>query len=241
MVLSPDTIGPLPPRKRHGLFGLALAGLAITLAAAAPASAAQLIQNGDFEAGGGSLTGWSSTGSVDVLVAADYVPCCATTGTEPGFSSDHFAAFGADNTVGPHTLSQTFATVIGETYHLFFSAGALGLPGGQVLLVAPLGSYGGGGIFNTVTSNFDRAFFGSDIDFQATEPLTTLEFTVNTPGVDGHDAILDDVSVTGPSITDGGGAAVPEPASWALMLTGFATLGAALRGHRRSRRQLVRA
>jgi hypothetical protein len=236
MLLSLNAGGRAPRR----LLASAALGLAVTLAGAASASAAQLIQNGGFEDGGGSLSGWTVTGSVLALTAADYAPCCGTTGSEPGYSSDHFAAFGAGDAAGPHMLSQSFATVIGATYHLSFLSGALGLPGDQALSYAPLGDQADGGVDNVVVSNFDDAFNGFNLDFVATEGSTTLRFIVGTPGVDGHDAILDDVSVTGPAADGGGGAGVPEPAAWALMLTGFGAMGAMLR-RRQAQRALVPA
>ncbi|MGH6993058.1 MAG: PEPxxWA-CTERM sorting domain-containing protein, partial [Caulobacteraceae bacterium] len=57
---------------------------------------------------------------------------------------------------------------------------------------------------------------GSFVASSATDPFTTA-------GVNGGDGSVDIVELA---------AAVPEPASWALMLAGFFGLGAALRARR---------
>jgi hypothetical protein len=51
----------------------------------------------------------------------------------------------------------------------------------------------------------------------------------------GGDLQFDLLVGTGPTLTLEGTVTTPEPAAWALMLTGFAGLGAALRGRRRLR------
>ena len=64
--------------------------------------------------------------------------------------------------------------------------------------------------------------------FTATGTSGTLTFSTPLMGYD-NDTGLDGVTLNGASISTG---AVPEPASWALMLGGFGAMGAAMRRRR---------
>jgi hypothetical protein len=202
---------------------LAAAAATAALGAAVQASGAELITNGDFEAGGGSLAGWTVTltgaGNADVLTAADYHTCCGTIGSEPAYSSNHFVEFGDANVTGTETISQSFNTLAGHNYLISFDLGAFGA--GSELVSFQVGLFS-----DTLTANAnnnnDTTFGNHSYLLTSTGGLKTISFSV-TSFPDNIDPILDNVSVLG----DAAGA--PEPGAWALMLTGFAAAGAALR------------
>jgi hypothetical protein len=200
---------------------LAAAAAIAALSAAAHASAANLLANGDFEANGGSLDGWTVTlngqAQLGALTAAIYHPCCSTTGSEPAYSSNHFAEFDDGNVTGLAILSQSFNSILGAAYTLDFDLGAFGNGHNDVLVAGQTFSQS-----FTVTgdNNNDTTFHHQTIAFTGTGGVQTIAFAVNGGERDNTDALLDNVVLSG---------GAPEPAAWALMLTGFAGLGAALR------------
>ena len=212
-------------------FRTVLAASSIALGAviaAHSASAAELIHNGDFEAGGGSLASWTvaltGAGNANVLTAAGYNPCCGTFGTEPAYSHNHFVEFGDGNVLGTQEISQTFNTLAGHAYVISFDLGAFG--GGfntMAFNVGPLSD----SITASANNNADTTFGQFTYTLMSTGGLKTISFSVASTGADNTDAILDNVSVHGDLV---GG--VPEPTTWALMLTGFGGLGAVLRRRR---------
>lgn len=205
-------------RTRAALFA---AAMALSLVAAAPTQSAELITNGDFELG---LADWVVTGNVAALEAADYVPCCGVTGTDPAFTDNTFASFGSGEFTGLNAISQSFRTVIGSNYTLRFDAGAFG--GNTNLLITSVA----GAVQNytlTANNNADITFNPYTFDFTGSG-YDTLTFAVTTTP-DSTDALVDNVSVTG--------LAVPEPATWAMMIMGFGAMGSALRRSRQ--RQLT--
>lgn len=199
---------------------IAIAVAALIASAAMPAYAAELIMNGNFEAG---ATGFTTTGNVDVLSGADYVINAGASGSS-GAQSNHFASFGSGNDAGTGVVFQSFATVAGAIYTLSFEYGAFnstsqqlsysltGVPGASVLPIT------------TGTSNLDSLFTSFTTTFTGTGAPTTLRFESTSAAGDNADVLLDNVSVTG---------AVPEPGTWAMMLMGFAMVGAGLRGRRK--------
>lgn len=127
----------------------------------------------------------------------------------------HAGAFGASfsgEQMSP--LGQSLATMAGATYTVSFWLNRLGeMPNsvsltwdGQVIF-SQSDSPGGGWVQHTFTET-------------ASSDSTVLSFGLG-PGA----SALDDISVT---------QAVPEPATWAMMLTGFLGAGAALRSRRRA-------
>jgi len=196
---------------------LLLTAAAAALALASSAQASELITNGGFEAG---LTGWTSSGQIGVNTAADYNPCCGTVGSEPGFSGNHFVDFGSGNTAGVDLVSQAFNDLLGSLYTVSFDLGAFGA--GTNLVTATAGGVSQN-FTVTANNNADTTFHNQSFSFLGTG-LDTVKFTVVATGPDNTDALLDNVSVSG--------VAVPEPATWAMMLVGFGGLGALLRRRR---------
>jgi|SRR5471030_277543 len=185
--------------------------LAAAIAAASvsgAASAANLIQNGDFEiasgvnlnnyvvvgAGDGAIANWTVGGnSVDII-----------NNSYNAISGNSIDMLGSP---GPGILSQSFNTVAGTTYTLSFD-----------LTHNPY-SHGAG---------LDVFVGGNHYSFEGSTPVTNYTFnftttgglqalTFSSVGGDGWSgAVLDNVSVT---------AAVPEPETYAMMLAGLGLVG----------------
>jgi len=217
----------------------ALASVAV-LAAPAAASAAELVTNGGFESS--DFTGWTlgsnaSYDSVHISPSA-FVPIGAS-----GLGT-YTALLGAVN--GTNMLSQTLNTVAGDTYTVSFELGTQGNIENQKPSNYFLATIGGVTILKEVDAIPSIYAFGPSTfygfsyfpsTFKATGSSTLLQFTYeNGPGFFN----LDNVSVQGtPGVTVGG--AVPEPATWALMLVGFGMVGAAMRQRKLVRRTNVAA
>jgi len=188
------------------------------------AHAANLITNGGFES--------------PIVTNGNYANVPVDIASIPGWVSDNvdvvnnYAGFGAYegsnwlDLVGfgsTGSISQTFNTVAGQRYILTFAFSHNSLAG--------LGSASGlvsvGDLLRTVTHSTgngnapDYRIFRRT--FTATGPTSTLSF-VTTAGSGNAGLALDSVSVT----------AVPEAATWAMMIAGFAFAGGALRVRRRA-------
>jgi hypothetical protein len=198
--------------SRKLITAAAAATLALLVLGATQAQAA--IVNGDFSNG---LNGWTVGGQVNFADGAIYHDCCGT----PTTTSPTFASFGGGNVTSLNTLSQSFATVVGKTYTLSFLSGALG-GGVQDLSYALTGGANVSGTIREVADDsLVSTFSPTMLKFTATAASTTLAFSNNSFA----DTI--DPVVTGVSL-----AAVPEPATWAMMMIGLAGLGAALRSRK---------
>jgi PEP-CTERM motif len=180
---------------------------------AAGAQAANLILNGGFEDGvytstidGNTNTGvpndWDSTAAFDLEAGFNRV-------IEADAHSGSFALqIGNFDYQPTATLTQTFSDVAGDTYTVSFWAfdgGANGDP--AAFLTVSVGS--ASETFNDTVATYTEGTFtfvgtGSD----------TISIAAQT---DPSEWVVDDVSVTGST--------VPEPATWAMMLIGFAGLG----------------
>ncbi len=183
-----------------------IAAGALLLAAAAPATAQNLVTNPGFETG--SFAGWTQGGNT------------GNTGVTTGGYA-HTGTFGAS--LGPvttnGTLSQTLTTAAGASYDLsfwhFFSGSTP-----SYFEVRWNGAAVNGPFVNAVTptaytQTFVNGLLGTGSD--------TLTFVFrDDPSFQG----LDDVSVT---LGRGAVGGVPEPATWGMMLLGFGGLGYTLR------------
>ena len=182
--------------------GLAAIGIA-AMAFAAPATATQLIVNGDFETG--SFSGWTRFGAQGF--------------TSVNAASAHDGDFGASFSPNqPGGLSQTFFTLPGYSYKISLwlaHTNGVATPINSIFIDfggLNIAGFSGYASLPYTKLNFTRV---------ATSSSTTLKLTFR----DARPTVfrLDDVSVTGP---------VPEPATWALMIGGFAMVGATLRRRR---------
>jgi hypothetical protein len=169
-----------------------------------PSMAASIVKNGGFESG--SFSDWTLFGNTGGI-AVDYF-----SGAPEG---TYLAIFGPIGSTGG--IFQTLNTTAGAIYsYSFMLLNAGGTPNSFAA------SIGG----NTVTSltNADgfpfTAYSGA---FTATGATTDLRFTFRQdPGF----YLLDAVSVVEEV------AAVPEPATWAMMIAGFGIAGVSLRRRR---------
>jgi hypothetical protein len=197
---------------------------ATAIAAAAPASAAELVYNGSFESADLFSSGWSYTVSDTLFITTSGGAVhTGVSGLQFMAEAEYVADF----------VYQTLDTVVGETYHYSYWMGAAtGFEDAPSSFQMSLG----GILINNFgfTGNFPLTKVSGD--YVATSTQTDIQFTgFNSYGL----YVLDDVSVTGPlagEIGPGGGSThpiggggVPEPATWALMLMGFGGIGVAMR------------
>ena len=198
---------------------------AIALAACSLSAFAQnLISNGTFDAytgpaitpgsnnfqtvnaGVGSITGWTVGGtSVDVINNGAY-------GAISGNSIDMLG------TPGPGSLSQSFSSTSGQQYLLNFDLSC------NVCAAPQLGVSINGGAQTLFTGTLTAASQHQTMNFTAVAGATTLLTFYGIPakGDFYSGAVLDNVSVT----------AVPEPETFAILLSGLGLMGSI--GRRRS-------
>ena len=189
-----------------------LAGFA--LAFATPAAAQELVTNGGFE--NGDFSGFTQTGN----------PGSTGVFSSPFVASGAFAAyFGPVGSTGG--ITQTLSTNAGQSYLISFDLRN----------------------FDGQTPNFYNVLFGGVSLFSATDSAafnyTNFSTTATAVGASTelafnfrHDPnyfLFDNVSVT--AVTG----AVPEPATWAMMLMGFGAMGVLLRRRRRTQTLLQAA
>jgi hypothetical protein len=208
------------------------------------AASANLLVNGDFEAGD-VTAGWTDSTrqsfpvpgfpdifNLQVNKGSDFIFCCGVTGSTANLSN-HFAAFGVGNTPNTATLAQHFATTAGTAYQVRFDLGAIGTPGSLQSLNVQVSDVGSASVLatqgysTTAGLNLDTAFATNTFTFTAIGNQTKLALTDNALLTFSVDEIVDNASVD-PVVS----AAVPEPAG--LFLVGLA--GAALCRVRRRRK-----
>jgi hypothetical protein len=178
-----------------------------------PASAA--VTNLGFEQG---LTGWTATGNVTADNASAY----------SGTYSALLTAQVPHNSA-PTSLSQTFSLNAGETFTVY--AQFTGNEGGPKALDTANVSIGLAGQNNNVMLSWALP---TDT---GTGPWQTISFTAPTTGLYEFRAQVDNVhdSSSPSTLRLDSVAAAPEPATWAMMLIGFAGIGVlAYRGRKRA-------
>jgi choice-of-anchor C domain-containing protein len=193
----------------------------------ATAANAQMVTNGSFEVGpdpGGSfitlnavdnsILGWSvDSGSIDYI--GGYWPA------QDGTRSIDLAG----NSVG--SISQLITgTVAGQLYTVNFWASRN--PDGGDDLRTGIVSFGGVDMpfaYSSANSLSDMMWAPYSFNFLATGSSTSLSFAADGSAGCCYGPALDNVSLD---------AAVPEPATWAMMLLGFGAIGFGMRRRRKS-------
>jgi hypothetical protein len=219
---------------------VAVALTAIALGAANPARA-DLIVNGGFEFpsigevfyqnygtftnnpyAGPSFQGWNiTTNNVDIVnpVVGWNAPAYQ------GVQILDLVGYGSTG-----AIAQSFTTTPGQSYLLTFAYGNNPGSGAAAASVTVFGSSSllSALVFHDTSANGNLNWNLYSASFVANSETTTLGFNTTLGGSNGG-ILLDAVAVS----------AVPEPATWAMMIFGFA--GIALMAYRRSRKMAVPA
>jgi hypothetical protein len=197
-------------------FACAVAA-ALTLGVVAPATAAELIQNGGFEdVVDGQAVGWTASPSWSAFPDGPPLDGWKVFTNEPGrpnhTGDSHVEILECPTFEANCSLSQTVGTTAGQTYELSFWTQA-----GISYVYSAVRIFWGAEEIELF--QFSSSYANYRQQLLATSDLTTL--TLLFEGA----VRLDDVSLTP--------YAVPEPSTWALMLAGFGLTGGALRARRR--------
>lgn len=201
----------------------------LTSASLATSAQALTIVNGSFETGtvnpgggfatvaaGPSLTniaGWTVGGHSVDLIGGFWQ-------AQDGLRSIDLAGSGIGS------LSQALATVVGQAYRVDFWVSRN--PDGGITPRTGFVDVGGASTLITYSNGTssrpnNMLWEARSYDFTATSSLTNLRFSADpATSATFFGLALDNVSIT----------AVPEPASWALMIAGFGLVGSAMRRRR---------
>ncbi len=207
---------------------MAAAAAAATLIVAGSAGAATIVNggfagpdapDGSFQTVGvstGVIPGWTvSSGNVD------WIKGYWQSSDGDGFSIDL-------NGDQPGAISQTIDTVIGKTYTLTFDMSANPDNGNDLrLILADTGGAANIFAYNLDISTNSRSNMNWTpqwLNFTATDVSTTITFASGNGGANCcFGPAIDNVAIAD---------AIPEPSSWAMMLTGFLGMGTVLRRSR---------
>lgn len=216
------------------------------LAVSSPAFAADnLVNNGSFETG--NFSGWTvvgGTGGTDTApVVIPYnsnagypggafgepIPPSNAVSLSPDPAGSYTAYFSSD-TAAPHSLSQLVNLVAGITYNIGFDYYApqngINNPNDATLqflinglqVGSTLTAGSGSGTTGQTWFNFNTQFVA------VADGPASYTFEFRGLGNTAADFAIDRVYAT---------AAVPEPATWAMLIFGFAAIGGAMRSRRR--------
>jgi hypothetical protein len=189
-------------------------------------ASAQLVTNGGFEdptvsgpccstVPPDALTGWTATPNVNVVLGT----YSSAGGVNLAYEGNQYLDLVGQGGTG--SISQDISLAEGVVYTLTFAySHNLFSPNSATSASAEftIGTLTGMVSHDTGdNSDLDWQIFTGN--FMATGPMSTLNFTNLTGGVN-EGILLDAVSIT---------QAVPEPATWAMMLIGFGAVGFAMR------------
>jgi choice-of-anchor C domain-containing protein len=205
---------------------MAAAIAAATLIVAGSAGAAT-IANGGF-AGPGAPDGSFQTVGVSTGVIPGWTVSSGNVDWITGYwQSSDGDGFSVDlNGNVPGAISQTIDTVIGQTYTLTFDMSGNPDNGSDLrLILADTGGAPTTFAYNLDVSSNNRSNMNwtpQSLNFTATDVSTVITFASGNSNCC-FGAAIDNVAIAD---------AVPEPSSWALMLTGFLGMGTVLRRSR---------
>jgi hypothetical protein len=147
----------------------------------------------------------------------------------PGNGSTFFIDLtGQANNTPYGGIEQTIATTSGVSYVLQFDLGASTIwdnPNPAALTASATGTSLLASQLFTLTPTSDDTWLTETLDFTANSSSTTIEFLGDTSETSAYIG-LDNVNVTAAST------AIPEPATWAMILIGSIGLGARIRSRR---------
>jgi hypothetical protein len=229
--------------------GLVAVGTAMSLGTAAPANAAAILglyntgvdNSGNVLAPGAAEQHYVITGSSN---AALVIPNTPTVATHPSWSVNNAAGAAGSSWISPFTdangvatKSTSFPTQFTYDYSLTFSLGSLSassavisglvqsdnfvtvLLNGVALVAQPQDPVFPGGLPTSYFRKFSA--FGTNGGFVS--GTNTLTFQVTDYGV-----------ISGLRVSDLVGTAVPEPATWAMLIVGFGLVAGQIRRRRRA-------
>lgn len=218
------------------------------LALAGSAQASELLTNGTFGAGNtGFQSGYAYAVTHDLYPEGTYDVI-----TNPQADHNLFSAF-ADHTPGADTGLMMVINGSGTASTVVWSEGTVGTPLIGAAGTAFTFSFWLASVYPDSPASLNLWINGQKLDSVAfnalggqqnlgvwqhfsysgvsgAQGITSIALTNSNLAPQGNDFALDDLSLQG--------TAVPEPTSWALLIMGFSSLGAALRANRR---RLVRA
>lgn len=176
--------------------------------------------------GATNITGWSIGGvGIDWLSTPYY-------GANQGIHAIDLGYNGLANALGAGAITTVISTSVGATYNLRFAAAAVsGFPAytnGGLVNAGSLVNQVFAPAFTPTPNDFaNQVYTDYNFNFTAVSNSTAITFNATDPN-SAYGPVIDNVSVIFV-----GDAAVPEPATWATTLAGFALIGGALRGKRK--------
>ena len=196
---------------------------ALAFGLAPVAANANLLINGNFEASTAPTTtppGWTNIGHSDGVIPYSMF------GT-PAYDGDYYydiGGFGGAMPAPGDGIEQSVATAIGSVYTLTFGYSSEGNQGQTYLDVLIGGNLTRYDMVPSVGFTLNKPFTTASINYVATSSSTLIQFIVSPDSASfgNNDPMIDGISFDLAR-------AVPEPASWAMMIGGFALLGATLR------------
>lgn len=214
-----------------------------------PASAANLVTNGDFEAGN---TGFTS--DYTYSPGGNFSPSEYTVASNPASWNGNFINAG-DHTTGSGLMFiangstnigdvvwQSEVITISELTNYFFEAFVMNVFASSPPILTFTVSLDSGPetTLNTLSVPVQTGvWYGLSTNFNSGASTTATLFLRNAQTTfAGNDFAVDDISLDTSSIVNPGAGAVPEPATWAFMILGFAAIGGAMRRQRKVKMKL---
>lgn len=214
-----------------------LALLALT-AFPVSAGAQNLLVNGGFEDSTSNFTtppGWTNIGHTDGVLQYAAIP------SQPAYEGANFYSIGGAGNNGfafpGEGIGQSVGTTAGDIYRLTFGYSDENCLGCSTVFTVNIGSFSQD--FTVVASDagmgpgpnfFTRPFDVGVLDnYVATGSNTFISFILkSTTNTGNNDPLLDGIVFERIGTTNTPGA-IPEPATWTMMLAGFGLLGGVLR------------